>query len=157
MSKKQNEIRNFCSSLADDLDQYKTSSLRHEVFKVLRGVLDIASYLGKSPNVEDYVVKEFDYFVRKISKYIREDLEDSKELLDEQIFSINEWNSYSEERKNSIMAFIAVAVTRSQNLETYSNALENLDDETKKWLSVNCPFEELREVFERGLEVKIKE
>lgn len=151
MSKRQQEIRNFCSRLADDLEQFKTSSLRREVFKVLRGIIDITNYLEKSPTVEDYVIKEFDYCIRKIAKYIREDLEDSQEVLDEQVFSIKEWNSYSEERKHSIMAFIAVAVTRSENLEIYTKALESFDDETKEWLSVNCPFEDLREVFERGL------
>ena len=52
------------------------------------------------------------------------------------------------------MAFIAVAVTRSKNLETYTKALESFDYETKEWLSVNCPFEDLREVFERGLKAK---
>lgn len=154
MNQKANLIRNLCQDMADKIEKYNTSSMRHEVFRVLRGILDITDYMEKSPHVEDYVIQEFDMCVRKIWKYIEDDLSCSQEKLDSQIFSIKEWDSYSEERKHSIMAFIAVAVTRSKNLETYTKALESFDYETKEWLSVNCPFEDLREVFERGLKAK---
>lgn len=68
-------------------------------------------------------------------------------LLYESSFSAKEWEACSEERKNSILAFTALAVNKSLKVEECLNAALSFDDYTKGWLKINCPFNDLKTVL----------
>lgn len=130
----------------DKFEEYKSSSIRLEMLKIVQGAFQIINYLERSPYVPDYVIREFGCFVNKMFKYIEEDLIDSQDKLDNQTFSVNEWNTASEERKLSIASFIFAAIKPNQfNGDDYESIFKQFDKETLEWLKNNTPYEEIKE------------
>lgn len=140
------DIRLFIQNRMDWFEDYKSSPLRLEMLKIVQGVLEITNYLERSPYVQDYVIKEFGCSVKKIFKYIEEDLIDTQEKLDDQIFSIKEWNTASKERKLSILSFVFAGMSPQQtNGDDYEHIFKQFDEDTLEWLKNNTPYEEIKE------------
>lgn len=140
------DIKLFLRNRMDWFEEYKSSALRLEVLRIIQGVFEITNYLERSPYVEDYVIKEFGCCVKKMFKYIEEDLIDTQEKLDDQIFSINEWNTASKERKLSILSFVFAGMSPQQtNRDDYEHIFKQFDEDTLEWLKNNTPYEEVKE------------
>lgn len=146
MRKEIEDFKNSFISCIDGLEVYNTSSMKHDAFRVIRGLLDILDYLEKTKRVNIELFNKYRELANDLFACIVLDLEDSKEKLDSQIFSIAEWNSASEERKLSIISFILATGKSSQvKADEYESIFNQFDKETLEWLKDNSPYEEVRE------------
>lgn len=146
MRKEIEDFKNSFISCIDGLEVYNTSSMKHDAFRVIRGLSDILDYLEKTKRVNIELFNKYRELANDLFACIVLDLEDSKEKLDSQIFSIAEWNSASEERKLSIISFILATGKSSQvKADEYESIFNQFDKETLEWLKDNSPYEEVRE------------
>lgn len=100
--------------------------------------------------------EELESFGRLLSKLIENSIEfkrldsskDKMSCNDEifEIFSVEEWNTFSKGRQLSIASFIFAAINPNQiKANDYESTFNQFDKATLEWLKNNTPYEEVRE------------
>lgn len=71
---------------------------------------------------------------------------EDKVFYDDEVFSLEEWNTCSKERQLSIASFIFASIKPNQfSSDDYESIIKQFDKETLEWLKNNSPYEEMRE------------
>ena len=145
-----NEMTKKKMELFEQLSMLKDTTALKRIKDLIEGSSAIDSYIVHSDCLSEDEIAALKLGLSKLLKYASiEAGHIRKKQSDNGIFSIKEWESYTEDRKLSIYMFATFAF-KANGIDgnEYERIFNQFDSKTLKWLRDNTPHEDVRDLIE---------